>query len=266
MNQNNQKLKLHKLAFWAQLIALLTYLYVGVFVFDFPRKIEQIFILILFGIILEESLSWIVDKRFKFPISAVITSIAIFILVQSYTIYAYLFASLIALGSKYLIRIDGKHVFNPANIGVIVVILLFRGDVALLPGQWGVDDAYIIVAIAFGVLASSLANRITVGVSYFLSYALMCLVKSLLFGGSWLFYIGPQLGMAGLIFLLHMITDPLTTPRRISEQILFGSLIGCLDFCLRSFNIIHASFLALAIVSSLFVLISSKIKTNKEAF
>ena len=45
-------------------------------------------------------------------------------------------ASFIAIGSKFLLKYNGKHIFNPANIGIIATILITK-NAWISPGQWG---------------------------------------------------------------------------------------------------------------------------------
>jgi Na+-transporting NADH:ubiquinone oxidoreductase subunit NqrB len=46
-----------------------------------------------------------------------------------------LFACFMAIGRKFIIRYNGKHVFKPNNIGLIATIILTQ-DAWISPGQW----------------------------------------------------------------------------------------------------------------------------------
>ena len=45
-------------------------------------------------------------------------------------------APVLAIGSKFLFRVRGKHLFNPAAFA-IVALLLTSDEVWVSPGQWG---------------------------------------------------------------------------------------------------------------------------------
>ena len=46
-----------------------------------------------------------------------------------------------AIASKFLFRVDSKHFFNPANLGIIIA-LTFTQDAWVSPGQWGEELWY----------------------------------------------------------------------------------------------------------------------------
>lgn len=190
--------------------------------------------------------------------SGTVTALAIFILVQSISLKAYIIALTIALGSKHLFRLEDRHVFNPANIGVICALTFFRSDVAVIASQWTVDFYHIAIAIVLGGTACTLAGRAPVGLAYIGTFLLLGLVRTVAFDGHILFYIGPLITMSGVIFQFHMITDPRTTPDNYKGQIIFGASVACLDVVLRTLQVLHAPFLALAIISSLQPLFFSK--------
>ena len=45
-------------------------------------------------------------------------------------------AAVVTIAGKFLIRVNGKHIFNPTN-GGIVAMLLLTNQVWVSPGQWG---------------------------------------------------------------------------------------------------------------------------------
>ena len=49
-------------------------------------------------------------------------------------------AAALAIGSKFILRVRGKHLFNPANFGVGAALLVLPGT-WISPGQWGSDVA-----------------------------------------------------------------------------------------------------------------------------
>ncbi|MCB0422921.1 MAG: hypothetical protein KDD61_18110, partial [Bdellovibrionales bacterium] len=135
--------------------------------------------------------------------------------------------------------------------GVICALTFFRNDVALIASQWTVDFYHIAIAMTLGGMACFLAGRATVGLAYVGTFFLLGVVRMIIFDGHLLFYIGPLITMAGVIFQFHMITDPRTTPDDRYGQVAFGASVALLDVLLRTFQVLHSPFLSLAIVSSL---------------
>lgn len=241
-----------------QLLALFTYIYIGFFLYDFPRKLEYYFIVIAFSVFLDQLLHYAEHRKFKLLFSPVIAGSAIFMLVTSFSIFTYLIATLVAILSKYIIRVQGRHVFNPGNLGVLFVVIFFSEDVSLVPGQWGVDGKFILVAVILGLLACSFANRLVVALSYITSFILLAVTRSYLNNDPILFNVGPLLGMSGIIFQFHMITDPQTTPSEYKYQVIFGFCVAMLDVYLRSELILFSQFISLSVVCALFILYYNK--------
>lgn len=63
------------------------------------------------------------QRRFD-PISALITSLSLTLLLRTDVIALAMLAACIAIGSKFLVRVRGKHVFNPANIALVSLMLI----------------------------------------------------------------------------------------------------------------------------------------------
>ena len=57
----------------------------------------------------------------------------------------------VAIASKFFLRIDGKHVFNPGNLGIAAAVLL-TGDAWVSPGQWGSGAALVFLVGAAGCM------------------------------------------------------------------------------------------------------------------
>jgi Na+-transporting NADH:ubiquinone oxidoreductase subunit NqrB len=71
------------------------------------------------------------------PASAYISGISVGILVRSPFMWPYVLASLISIVSKYVLRIRGRHLWNPSNFGVSAVLFLAPAAVSVLSIQWG---------------------------------------------------------------------------------------------------------------------------------
>jgi Na+-transporting NADH:ubiquinone oxidoreductase subunit NqrB len=135
------------------------------------------------------------------------------------------FAAILTIAGKFLIRIDGKHVFNPTNSG-IVAMLLVSPHVWVSPGQWGSAAFFAFLLACGGSLVVTRAARSDV------TYAFIVCYCALLFGRS--FYLGEPLAIplhrldsgALLLFTFFMISDPKTTPDSRIGRVAFAALVA----------------------------------------
>ena len=134
-------------------------------------------------------------------------------------------AAVVTIAGKFLIRVNGKHVFNPTN-GGIVAMLLLTDQVWVSPGQWGAAAFFAFLMACAGSLVVNRATRSDV------TYAFIACYCALVFGRS--FYLGEPLAIplhrlesgALLLFTFFMISDPKTTPDSRAGRVLFAALVA----------------------------------------
>jgi Na+-transporting NADH:ubiquinone oxidoreductase subunit NqrB len=159
------------------------------------------------------------------PKSALISGLSLCLLLRAESLWLVLAASIVAVASKFLIRIRGKHLFNPTN-GAIVLLMLTSGTVWVSPGQWGNVAFFAFLMACLGGLVVHRALRSDVTYAFVFCYA------ALLFGRS--LYLGEPLaipahrlqGGALLLFTFFMISDPRTTPDSRAGRVLFAALVA----------------------------------------
>ena len=83
--------------------------------------------------------------------SALITSLGLSLLLRADHYSTIVLASIAAIVSKFLLRVYDKHIFNPANFGIITVLLL-TPDAWVSPGQWGEESWYALLFVSAGGL------------------------------------------------------------------------------------------------------------------
>ena len=93
----------------------------------------------------------------------------------------------IAIASKFLIRVRGKHIFNPANIGIVGAMLL-TGDAWVSPGQWGAGPALVFLVGAAGLMVVLRVGRIDTSMAFLLTFALLDLwpYRTATWAGAWM--------------------------------------------------------------------------------
>ena len=159
-------------------------------------------------------------------LSAAISSIGISLLVRSSTLWVHPLVAVVAISSKFLIRIQQKHLFNPANLAVVVSLLLLP-DAWVSPGQWGSDVALLTWLIALGGITATKVGMHRMSLTFAFAY----LGFFFLHRNLWLGYEIPvfthQLSNgAFLLFTFFMISDPRTAPNNPVAQILHALIIA----------------------------------------
>jgi enediyne biosynthesis protein E5 len=157
--------------------------------------------------------------------SALISGLSLCLLLRTNRADLAVLAAIVTIASKFLIRVNGKHVFNPTNGGIIVMLLL-TDQVWVSPGQWGAAAFLAFLLACAGALVVNRATRSDV------TYAFIACYCALLFGRS--FYLGEPVTIplhrlesgALLLFTFFMISDPKTTPDSRTGRVMFGALVA----------------------------------------
>lgn len=182
------------------------------------------------------------------PASAYISGISAGILVRSPFLWPYFFTSLISIASKYVLRLRGRHVWNPTNFGVSAVVFLAPATVTVLSIQWGNVIAPMAVIWVLGTVIVWRVGRFHISAAYVLSFLLFSFVRSAITGTPWLANVAPITGPMYQLFTFFMVTDPKTTVRSKRGQVLVVFLVAFVEMLLRLQEVVYAPFYALFLV------------------
>lgn len=184
--------------------------------------------------------------------SAMITGLGMSILLKSDTPWVLALGASVAIASKFLIRVDGKHVFNPGNLGIGAAVLL-TGQAWVSPGQWGSGPVLAFLLFAAGGMVVLRVGRIDTSIAFLGAYAALEFARQVLYYG-W----EPEVWLhrmtngALLLFTFFMITDPMTTPKSPGARIGWSMAIALLAFILGARWWVNATPIwALLIVSAI---------------
>lgn len=158
--------------------------------------------------------------------SALVTSLSLSILLRATSPWFWLAAGAIGIGAKFLIRYRGKHLFNPACIGIVIVSLLAGADAWVSPGQWGQAPLFAAFAIGFAALVLSSAKRLDIALGFLVSFAAMLIGRAIYLGDPLSIPLHQLQSGALLVFAFFMITDPRSTPDRRSARLIFAAVIA----------------------------------------
>ena len=73
--------------------------------------------------------------RFEWK-SAAITTLSLSLLLRSDEVWPLMLAAVIAIGSKFLFRLRGRHLFNPANIAIVTMLVFFSDKAWTTHSAW----------------------------------------------------------------------------------------------------------------------------------
>jgi hypothetical protein len=187
--------------------------------------------------------------------SAYITGISVGILVRSPAFWPYLLCSAISITSKYVLRLKGRHIWNPSNFGISAMLFLAPETVATLSIQWGNYLLPMMVIWALGSVIIWRLRRFHITGTYVVSFIVFAFLRSFITGSPWQSEIAPLTGPMYQLFIFFMITDPKTTVRSKKGQCIVVFLVAFAEFLLRLDQVVYAPFYALFIVGPAAMLI-----------
>jgi Na+-transporting NADH:ubiquinone oxidoreductase subunit NqrB len=166
------------------------------------------------------------------PLSALITSLSLTLLLRTDTVSLAALAALIAIGSKFLVRVHGKHVFNPANLA-IVTLMLSSDSAWISSGQWGsaAIGAFALACLGFIVLTRARRADITIG--FLAAYAVLLIGRALWLDDPLAIPLHQLQNGALLVFAFFMISDPKTTPDTAKGRLLYAALVASVAFTIQ---------------------------------
>jgi Na+-transporting NADH:ubiquinone oxidoreductase subunit NqrB len=187
--------------------------------------------------------------------SAYITGISVGILVRSPAFWPYAVCAIVSIMSKYVLRLKGRHIWNPSNFGISVLLFLAPETVASLSIQWG---NYLLPMVVIWILGSIIiwrVRRLHITGTYVAFFIVFAFLRSYLTGSPWQSEIAPLTGPMYQLFIFFMITDPKTTVRSKFWQCVVVSFVALAEMILRLSQVVYAPFYALFLVGPAALLI-----------
>jgi Na+-transporting NADH:ubiquinone oxidoreductase subunit NqrB len=159
------------------------------------------------------------------PRSALISGLSLCLLLRSNSLLLVSATAAVTVASKFLLRWRGKHVFNPTNSG-LVVMMLATGQVWVSPGQWGSVAFFGFLMVCVGGLVVHRAGRADVTLAFLGFHVAVLLGRSLWLNEPMAIPLHRLQNGALLLFAFFMISDPKTTPDSRAGRILFALLVA----------------------------------------
>jgi Na+-transporting NADH:ubiquinone oxidoreductase subunit NqrB len=215
-----------------QIIVLSLLLTYGITVLDFGIRWQNALVIVLTAL----GVQFLGTHFFRLPrfdpLSPLITSLSLTLLLRTDDVLFAALAASIAIGSKFLIRYRGKHIFNPANLA-LVSLMLFSDHAWVSSGQWGSAALGAFVLACLGFLVLTRARRAETTIAFIVTYGAMLFARAIGLDDPFSIPLHQVQNGALLIFAFFMISDPKTTPNTAGGRILFAALVASVAYTIQ---------------------------------
>lgn len=212
----------------AVLAALLVF---GAYRLDFDVPLGHIAAILTAALIAQVACTWFFRLPRFDPRSALISALSLCLLLRSNSYLVLIAAATIAITSKFLLRRNGKHVFNPSNLALAVCVAL--GGAWLSPAQWGSTTWFAFALACLGGLVVNRAERADIALSFLACYVGLLFSRALWLGDPLAIPLKQMQSGALLLFAFFMISDPRTTPADARARIFFAVAVSIAAFVLQ---------------------------------
>jgi len=223
----------------------------GHFSFGILRGFDAILLAIGTAVAEELVLGRLMWGEWPHPASAYTSGISVGILVRSPMLWPFALCSVLSIMSKYVLRVKGRHLWNPSNFGLCVLFFpaaygLF--DIAPLNTQWGNNMWPMLVIWIVGLYTIWKVKRFHVTATYIVAFIAFSFVRGYVTGDGFWAAVAPLTGPMYQLLALFMITDPVTTVSSRKGEMVVAVLIAFVEFFLRLGEFVAAPFYALFLV------------------
>jgi enediyne biosynthesis protein E5 len=222
---HNSSFNIRDARYW-QIGSLSLLLIYGIVQLRFDQDAISVALILVSALLTQYICGRVVGLKSFDPLSPLITGLSLSILLRANDPLWLALAASIAIASKFLIRIDGKHIFNPANFAL--GIMLLTTDVAWIsPAQWGSATWAAFLFLSLATLVLSHAKRGDIAIAFLGTFIAILFARALYLGDPWSIPIKQMQSGALLLFAFFMISDPKTTPDTRTMRILYAALVAC---------------------------------------
>jgi Na+-translocating ferredoxin:NAD+ oxidoreductase RnfD subunit len=196
-------------------------------------------------------LSRFVRGKFVNLSSAYVSGISLSLLTkpQAGILWPFALGGFLAIASKYVLRYRGRHLWNPSNFAISLLVIVAPGSVAILSHQWGNELATNAVIWFVGLLVVTRAKVLHVTLAYVGAFFVLAVLRNLIVGGPLLAEIAPITGPMYQLFIFFMITDPPTTVSTRRGRMLVAVIVALTEAVIRIAGDFNVGFLSPLYVS-----------------
>ena len=172
----------------------------------------------------------------RWGFSVLISAMSLCLLLKTNDWYVSLLAVFFTVASKYVLRFNQKHIFNPSAFGIVATILLTK-DAWLSPGQWGSNAVIFFGVVTFGTIVVTRVQKLDVSLAFLVTFiGLLYWRQVYVLGWPMDHFIHSFSTGSLLLFTFFMISDPRTSPNHPVARIIWAILIAALSFYFAAFK------------------------------
>lgn len=160
-------------------------------------------------------------------------SIAILVKPDGALLWPFVIGSFLSIACKYTLNYKHRHIWNPTNFGICVLLAVASSRVSILSHQWGNEPILVALIWCVGSLIVWRARVLHLTLTYLAAFALFAVLRAQLNGQSITTELAPITGPMYTLFMFFMVTDPKTIPRGRKAQILTVLSIAALECVFR---------------------------------
>ncbi|MEM7162754.1 MAG: RnfABCDGE type electron transport complex subunit D [Bacteroidota bacterium] len=224
-----------------QILYLGLFLMLGVFFLGWEMELWN-YLAVFSGALITQMLCIIfITKKWHSIKSALITALGLCLLLKANSPWVLCMAASLAIAAKFFIQFKNKHVFNPANLGIIAAIVL-TGQAWISPGQWGSAAVLFFLIGVLGFIVLLKVGRLDISITFLVCFFIVEYIRTVLyFGWEMDVLLHKFTNGSFLLFTFFMITDPVTTPNHPKARIIWAAVLALLSFVLTSWFYIHTA-------------------------
>lgn len=177
--------------------------------------------------------SRVLRGKFPYLLSAYITANSVAILVKSGPLWPFVLAPLISIASKYALTWRGRHLWNPTNFGISILLAIAPHSMAILSHEWSNSLFAVGLVFAIGFAVARKARLTHISGTYLAAFVVLGVVRSFITGHSIAGTLAPATGPMYLLFVFFMITDPRTVVSTVRGRVVVAILIALCEFAIR---------------------------------
>ena len=218
-----------------QILYLGSFLLYGVSYLGWDTALPKYLALFGAAVATQLAFSYFTTKKYSSIKSALITVLGLCLLLKTGSIETAVLAAVIAISTKFILKVKNKHIFNPANIGIVTAILL-SNDAWVSPGQWGSSVVLWFLVGAAGLMMILKVGRMDTSITFLAVFGGLLFLRQVVYLGwepsVWLHQMSNG---TLLLFAFFMITDPMTTPNHTCSRIIWAGALGAALFIASNF-------------------------------
>jgi hypothetical protein len=208
------------------------------------------FVAIIASVLAELALGRFVYGKWPHLASAYISGISVGILVKSTDLWPFVLCALISIVSKYALRFRGRHLWNPSNFGITVLLFLGGERLSSLSVQTGNDIWPVLLIWLLGGLILYKLRRLHIPLAFLAAFIPLTYLRHLISGIPFWAELAPMTWPMFQLYIFFMITDPRTTTKARWSQIAVAVLVAVVETILQlSYRDWHSLYHALFIVA-----------------